>query len=202
MTSGSAVSYTSQPKGESIVSIDFIVNDYLIVDYSHNPHGKCLVCAKRVVELLIQRNIPYRVIGLLRWTGLDDKTPANHYAVVASINGQAIIIDPTAGQFSGWKSFYGSIDDWIEGFEQYLSPQLIKGREFITINEAEATLGSLIMGSPVDFNGIALRNTDWHDRIIKNPVLFAALEQKQIQAAAFVPLRDLKSRTRWNCFKK
>ncbi|WP_177216213.1 hypothetical protein [Xenorhabdus koppenhoeferi] len=184
------------------MAIDFIVDDYLIVDYSRNPHGKCLVCTKRIVELLIQRNIPYRVIGLLRWSGLSDKTPANHYAVVVSINGQAIIIDPTAGQFSGWKPFYGSIDDWIEGFKRYLSPRLIKGREFITISEAEATLGSLIIGSPVDFNGIVLQNTEWHDRIIKNPVLFATQEQKQIQASAFVPLCDLKSRTRWNCFKK
>ncbi|MFP1451494.1 hypothetical protein ACLB1N_00170 [Escherichia coli] len=65
-----------------------------------NPHGKCLICAKRVVEILTQhRCYPYRVIGLLTWTGLSNLTPANHYAVVASLRGQAIIINPTAGQF-------------------------------------------------------------------------------------------------------
>lgn len=181
--------------------IDYIVSDYKIADYSLDPYGKCLACAKRVVELLTQRNIPYRVIGLLTWTGLSNLTPANHYAVVASMRGQAIIIDPTAGQFSGWRPFYGTIDDWIVGFSQYLPHQLIKGREFISVSEAESCLGSLIMGSPVDFNGIVLQNTIWHSKIMKNPARFAAQEQKQIQASSFVPLRELKRRPRWNCFK-
>lgn len=181
--------------------IDYIVSDYKIADYSRDPNGKCLICAKRVVELLTQRNIPYRVIGLLTWTGLSNLTPANHYAVVASIRGQAIIIDPTAGQFSGWRPFYGTIDDWIVGFSQYLPHRLIKGREFISVSEAESCLGSLIMGSPVDFNGIVLQNTIWHSKIMKNPAHFAAQEQKQIQVSSFVPLRELKRRPRWNCFK-
>ncbi|MFQ6247296.1 hypothetical protein ACLMPP_22935 [Yersinia enterocolitica] len=181
--------------------IDYIVRDHKIADYSRDPYGKCLVCAKRVVELLTQRNIPYRVIGLLIWSGLSNLTPANHYAVVASIGGQAIIIDPTAGQFSGWRPFYGTIDDWIAGFSQYLPRRLIKGREFISVSEAVSCLGSLIMGSPVDFNGIVLQNTIWHRKIMKNPVHFAAQEQKQIQASSFVPLRELKRRPLWNCFK-
>jgi hypothetical protein len=183
------------------VVIDYIVSDYKIAEYSREPYGKCLVCAKRVVELLTQRNIPYRVIGLLTWSGLSNVTPANHYAVVANIGGQAIIIDPTAGQFSGCRPFYGTIDDWIAGFSQYLPHRLIKGREFISVSEAESCLASLIMGSPVDFNGIVLQNTIWHSKIMKNPVHFAAQEQKQIQASSFVPLRELKRRPRWNCFK-
>lgn len=182
--------------------IDYIANDYRIADYESKPHGKCLVCAIRVVELLTQCKIPYRVIGLLTWSGISNLTPANHYAVVASINGQAIIIDPTAGQFSGWKPFYGAIDDWITGFNLYLPRRLIKGREFTTIHEAESTLGSLIMGSPVDFNGIVLQDTMWHRKIMKNPAHFSALEQKKIQAQSFVPLRELKRSAQLNCFKK
>lgn len=182
------------------MTIDYIVNDYKIVKYSSNPRGKCLVCARRVVQLLAQRNIPYHVIGLLTWTGLSNLTPANHYAVVASINGQAIIIDPTAGQFSGWEPFYGAIDDWISCFGLYLPHRLIKGRTFTTVSAAECVLGALIMGSPVDFNGIVLQNTLWHKKIMKNPENFAAQVQKQIQASSFVPLRDLR-RAQWNCFK-
>ena len=173
----------------------------MITNYEHNPFGKCLVCAKRVVELLRQRNISYRVIGLLAWSGLSNLTPENHYAVVANIDGQAIIIDPTAGQFLGWQPFYGAIDDWITGFGLYLPHRLIKGREFITVSEAEFSLGCFIVGSPVDFKGIVLHNTMWYERMMKNPALFAALEQKKINASTFVPLNALKKRTRWNCFR-
>ena len=52
--------------------INYIINDYKIQEYSRNPHGKCLICAKRVVEILTQLRIPYRVIGLLTWTGLSN----------------------------------------------------------------------------------------------------------------------------------
>lgn len=180
------------------MSVDYIVNDYRIREYTDNPRGKCLVCAKRVVELLAQRNIPYRVIGLLSWYGLSDLTPANHYAVVASINCQAIIIDPTAGQFPAWQPFYGNIDDWITGLSLYLPHRLIKGREFVNVTEAETILGSLIMGSPLDFNGNVLQNTGWHSKIMKNPAHFSAQEQKQIQASTFFHLRRLKIKSRWN----
>lgn len=183
------------------MDIDYIVNDYKIADYSRDPYGKCLVCAKRVVYLLAQRNISYRVIGLLTWSGLSNLIPANHYAVVANIRGQAIILDPTAGQFSGWRPFYGTIDDWTAGFSQYLPHRLIKGREFISVSEAECCVGSLIMGSPVDFIGVVIQDTLWHRKIMKNRAHFAAQEQKQIQASSFSPLRELKRRLRWNYFK-
>ncbi|ENZ9959720.1 hypothetical protein ACFLJF_005382 [Salmonella enterica] len=183
------------------MSIDYIKNDYMIAEYESNPRGKCLACAKRVVQLLKQLNIPYRVIGLLTWTGLSSREPANHYAVVASINGQAIIIDPTAGQFSGWHPFYGNMDDWITGFGLYLPHKLIKGCEYTSTLEAECDLGSFFIGSPLDFNGVILQDTMWHRKIMKNPARFNTLVQKQTQALSMVPLRDLRRRSRWNCFK-
>lgn len=183
------------------MNIDYIMRDYKIIEYSNVPSGKCLVCARRVVELLTKRNIRYRVIGLLTWFGLSDLTPANHYAIVAGINGKTIIIDPTAGQFAGWAPFYGTMDDWITGLGLFLPRRLIKGRKFITVSEAEIAMYSLIMGSPVDFNGIVIQDTLWHKKIMKNPSIFAAQEEKQIKASSFIPLRNIKKRNTMKLLK-
>lgn len=92
--------------------IQSVKNDSAIIKLIRDPSGSCKECAIRVSQILNQHQVPYRVIALLMWSGLSDRMPANHSAIVASIDGQAIIIDPSAGQFFG-EGFYGHFDDWI-----------------------------------------------------------------------------------------
>lgn len=178
----------------------FIQDDYRVIEYSTKPYGSCLACAERVVEILSKRNIPYRVIGLLTWSGISNRTPANHYAVVAYIDLHPVIIDPTAGQFSGWQPFYGSMDDWIAGLSRYLPYRLIKGCEFATLYEASSVLGSLFFASPVDFSGVVLQDTLWHKKIINNLDGFSALEERQINGGRFNSLRHLRL-SKWSFFR-
>ncbi|PXX50352.1 Dermonecrotoxin of the Papain-like fold [Pseudomonas sp. LAMO17WK12:I10] len=161
--------------------IDDIVNDSSVASYSKKPRNMCLACAQRVTEILDKRNVTYQVMGILTWSGINDTRPANHYAVVASIDEQKFIIDPTAGQFGNSQAFYGGLDQWSTQLKENLPHRLIKVREFRTLSQATAKIGT-IWADPMDFEGSILQDTSWHQRILKNSVAFRAQQQRDIRA--------------------
>ncbi|MFI8384941.1 hypothetical protein [Pseudomonas sp. NPDC079086] len=134
-----------------------------------------------IQTFLNQHQVTHRVIALLMWSGLSDRVPANHYAIVASIGGQAIIIDPSAGQFFG-EGFYGHFDDWMMRFDMCVPRRLIKAREFLNVREASINMGSSFFGGPMASDGVVVQRTLWYDRIIKNQAAYAEQEQRQEHA--------------------
>lgn len=162
--------------------IDEVKNDGAIAKWVNVPDS-CHECAIRVSQILNLHRVPYRVIALLMWAGLSDRIPSNHYAIVASIDGQAIIIDPSAGQFLPvGKGYYGHFEDWIMLFDMCVPRRLIKAREFISVREASISMGSNFFGGPMDCYGIVVQRTLWYDRIMKNQAAY--LDQKQRQENA------------------
>ena len=158
--------------------IQDVKNDSAIIELIKHPSGSCRECAIRVSQILNQHQVPHRVIALLMWSGLSDRMPANHYAIVANIDGQATMIDPSAGQFFG-EGFYGHFDDWIMRFDMCVPRRLIKAREFLNVREASINMGSTFFGGPMDSDGVVVQRTLWYDRIIKNQAAYAEQEQRQ-----------------------
>ncbi len=182
-----------------MIIIDEVKNDPTISKLANVPDS-CHECAIRVSQILNLHRVPYRVIALLMWAGLSDRIPSNHYAIVASIDGQAIIIDPSAGQFLPvGNGFYGRFDDWIMLFGRCVPRRLIKAREFISVREASISMGSNFFGGPMDCDGIVVQRTLWYDRIMKNQAAYLEQTQRQGNASSAILLsrsgtRSLRSR--------
>lgn len=181
--------------------IQSVKNDSAIIKLIRDPSGGCKECAIRVSQILSQYQVPYRVIALLMWSGVSDRMPANHYAIVASIDGQAIIIDPSVGQFFG-EGFYGHFDDWIMHFNMCVPRRVIKARECINVREASISMGSTFSGGPMACDGVVVQRTLWYDRIIKNQAAYAEQEQRQEHANSSILLsrRAVASSSLRRCF--
>ena len=162
--------------------IENIKNNRAIAELIKLPDS-CHECAIQVSQILKQHHVPYRVIALLMWTGLSSRIPANHYAIVASIDGQAIIIDPSSGE-----GFFGHFDDWIMRFDMCVPRPLIKAREFFSVSDASICMGSAFFGGPMDCDGIVVQRTLWYDRIMKNPAAYAEQEVKAAHANSTILL--------------
>ncbi|WP_279046029.1 cytotoxic necrotizing factor Rho-activating domain-containing protein [Cedecea davisae] len=83
------------------------------------PEGQCSLAAEKVVTILKSRGYETKIIGCLAYINATDRTPINHYAVLAGREGTELVIDVTFDQFQSKlarseKMLITSWEQWIK----------------------------------------------------------------------------------------
>lgn len=142
--------------------------------FIENPKSQCLNCAEFVNKELKGTK---RTIGMLIWNGPTDLYPENHFAVL-SYEHLVTVIDPTMSQYFGCKAFLGSVNEWMKLLHDSMPGKLIKAKEYISPQKAEAEIGAFLKGSALDFNGVVINKPLWYGKIERNIKVYRGVLRK------------------------
>lgn len=125
--------------------INLLNGNNIIERYINQPKLRCEDASQDVTALLRQNQIDFEVRGILTWENAENGAGGNHYVVIAVIDGQRVVIDLTAGQFTasqGGPAIIDSVQNWEEQFSTLprLRRSVLKFQDFPTHSQAKSAL--------------------------------------------------------------
>jgi len=114
------------------------------------PEGNCDKAAAKILEYLSGKGYDLKVIGVLSYEDILDKTPGDHYVVVAGKNERSLVIDSTFVQYSSTSRRDWVITSWEKWKEKLISSDHLRNKFIISKEYPSLQLAKIDIGTALD----------------------------------------------------